>query len=373
MTALENSKAFLLVLSVATASLACGSSESEGGAAGGASTPAGASGTANGGQTNGAGAGGGPAGTSGATTNGGTLATGGAQNGGTAGVQNGGAAAAQSGGVAGAAPADGNCTVGKWPAADPAAAGPYETVTENEVGPEAGQADEDTGMVPKFTLFRPKDLSPNGLCHPVITWGNGTGSTPNLYRSLLSLFASHGFVVIASNSKNVSRGDPKPMLVGVTWVLEQNEDPSSVLYHRLDASHIGATGHSQGAVATSQASGDARITTNVPIEGAMVQRNLHGPAMFFCGGLDDIVGCDGAQSALDAVTTLPAMYAEYLSVDHGSWMSFNNKPSVVYSAINAWMRVHLMADDSLRTWFYGDGCQLCEDAGWQIQQKNMNP
>ena len=65
------------------------------------------------------------------------------------------------------------------------------------------------------------------------------------------------------------------------------------------------------------------------------------------------------------------MYAEYLSVDHGSWMSFNNKPSVVYGAVTAWMRVRLMADDALRPWFYGESCQLCADAGWQIEQKNM--
>jgi len=366
MRSLENSKTFASVLSVAMAAWSCGSSDAGGGTAGSANTPGGAAGSANGGQAVVAGVAGAQIGSAGATSNGGALATGGTQSGSTAGDKN--------GGTAGAAPASGdNCTVAKWPAADPAATGPYATVTENEVGPEAGEADEETGMVPKFTLFRPKDLSPNGLCHPVITWGNGTGSTPNLYRSLLGLFASHGFVVIASNSKNVARGTPKPMLVGVTWVLEQNEDPTSVLYHHLDPSHIGATGHSQGAMATSQASGDARITTNVPIEGAMVQKSLHGPAMFFCGGLDDIVGCDGAQSALTAVTTLPAMYAEYLSVDHGSWMSFNNKPSVVYSAINAWMRVHLMGDDALRPWFYGEGCQLCADAGWQIQQKNMTP
>jgi hypothetical protein len=243
-------------------------------------------------------------------------------------------------------------------------------VTENEVGPEAGEAED--GIVPKFTLFRPKDLSPDGRCHPVITWGNGTGSTPNLYASLLNLFASHGFVVIGSNSKNVAQGDPKPMLVGVEWVIAQNEDPSSPLYHHLDTTNIGATGHSQGAMATSQASGDSHITTNVPIEGAMTQRSLHGPAMFFCGGLDDIVGCDGAQRALDSVTTLPAMYAELLDVDHGSWMSRGGTPSPAYAAVTAWMRVHLMGDDSLRSWFYGASCKLCVDTAWNIQQKNMD-
>ncbi|HWA78230.1 MAG TPA: hypothetical protein VG937_38105 [Polyangiaceae bacterium] len=330
-----------------------GSSEGKGGSGGGSPTTGGAS--SSGGKSSGGKSGGAPS--SGGKSGGGATSTGGSAAG----------ASATGGAVSG-----GDCKVGGWAAADPMQTGPFAIVTENEVGPEAGAADADTGVVPKFTMFRPKDLAEGGLCHPIITWGNGTGSTPNLYKSILNLFASHGFVVIASNSKNVAQGDPKPMLVGVTWVLQQNEDPASPLYHRLDPTHIGATGHSQGAMATSQASGDSRIVTNVPIEGAMTQRNLHGPSMFFCGGLDDIVGCNGAQTALNAVTTLPAMFANYLSVDHGSWLSYSGKPSVVIGTVNAWMRVHLMADDALRPWFYGASCKLCTDTGWQIQQKNMD-
>lgn len=265
----------------------------------------------------------------------------------------------------------GGCTIGPWESADPSVAGPFTVAIEEEVGPEAGDPEED-GTVPRFTLFRPEDMDQSGLCHPVITWGNGTGATPTMYGSLLRHFASHGLVVVGSNSTNVSRGDPRPMNVGVTWVIEQNEDPSSALYQRIDTTHIGATGHSQGAMATSQASADERIITSVPIEGAMVQRNLHGPAMLFCGGLDDLVGCDGARSAFDAVDALPAMYANFLSADHGSWLSFGNTRSEVETAITAWMRVHLMGDDSLRSWFYGPSCTLCEDSGWEIDRKNMD-
>ena len=327
--------------------------------------------------TGGSAAGGAPTGgapTGGATTGG--APTGGAETGGaeTGGAETGGAEAGgtETGGAATGGTTGDGCTIGPWPAADPATAGPFTVATDEEVGPQAGDPEED-GTVPRFTMFRPENMDESGLCHPVITWGNGTGSTPDMYGTLLRHFASHGFVVIGSNSTNVSRGDPKPMNVGIDWVLEQTEDPSRVLYHRIDTTNIGATGHSQGAMATSQASADERITTSVPIEGAMVQRNLHGPAMFFCGGQDDIVGCDGARSALDAVNTLPAMYAEYLTVDHGSWLTFfGNTHTDVEVAITAWMRVHLMADDSLRSWFYGPSCGLCTDSGWEIDRKNMD-
>jgi len=332
-----------------------------------------------GGTTTTSGVNGGAPGTGGRSSATGGNAAGGAAGGrtgrsdasvGTGGTGAGGAGAGGATGDGGAAPS-GGCKIGAWPTADPSKAGPYKTTTENDVGPQAGEA-LDGGVAPRFTLFRPANLAEVELCHPVITWGNGTGSTPNLYGTLLKNFASHGFVVIASNNTNVARGNPAPMVVGVTWVLEQNEDPSSVLYHRIDTTHIGATGHSQGAMATTQASGDSHIVTSVPIEGASAQKNLHGPAMFFCGGQDTIVGCNGAKSALTAVTTLPAMYAELLAVDHGSWMSRGSTLSAADTAFTAWMRVHLMGDADLRPWFYGASCKLCTDTAWNIDRKNMD-
>jgi len=376
-----------------------GGTSGTGGNTGGSTSPAGVSG----GTTSlGGSASGGTTGAGGTTASGGSRATGGVQGTGGASSRTGGSAAggASSGGGKGGASAGtggagaggagtggakvdaaeitdagssgGGCTVGTWPTADPAAAGPFATVIENNVGPVAGVG-IDGGAPPQFTLFRPKDLAQGGLCHPLITWGNGTGANPTMYKVLLNNLASHGFVVIGSNSPNVGQGNPAPMIVGVTWVLQQNDDPTSELYHSIDTTHIGATGHSQGAFATSSAATDSHITTSVPICGAMTEKNLHGPAMFFCGGQDTLVGCSGAQNALNAVTTLPAMFAEYVTADHGSWMSFTgNKPSPVETAITAWMRVHLMGDTTLRPWFYGASCKLCADSAWIITQKNMD-
>jgi hypothetical protein len=47
-----------------------------------------------------------------------------------------------------------------------------------------------------------------------------------------------------------------------------------------------------------------------PLCGAGAQRNLQGPAMFFCGGGDTTVPCSSAENAFNAVDTLPAMLAK---------------------------------------------------------------
>jgi dienelactone hydrolase len=275
----------------------------------------------------------------------------------------GGSAAASTGGLGGAG-TSAACTVGAWPAADPAAAGPFATVTDVNVGPATD------GVA--FTMFRPKDFSPT-LCHPIVTWGNGTGSTPSLYKVMLNHLASHGFVVIASDSMNVGQGSPAPMLNGVTWVLAQNEDPVSPLYRHLDVAHIGATGHSQGGFATSTASGDQRITASAPLCGASMQRNLRGPAWLFCGGADTAVPCSTVQSAFNSINTQPAMLARLIAADHANWVTFRGtKPSAAETAMTAWMRVHLMDDTALRSWFYGPSCKLCTDSAWEITQKMMD-
>ncbi len=343
----------LLLGMVATGLVACG------GTGGSTAGTGGAGPTATGGAT----ASGGTTGTGGSTATGGAVGSGGA----------GGARGGASGSTGGSnADAGASCTMGTWPTADPTVAGPFATVTENNVGPAAGVG-PDGGAPVAFTMFRPKDLSQGGLCHPVVTWGNGTGANPSLYKVLLNQLASHGFVVIASDSPNVAQGSPAPMVAGVTWVLQQNDDPTSELYQKIDTTHVGATGHSQGAFATTTAGADSHITTIAPLCGASTQRNLHGPAWLFCGGMDTTVPCSTVQNAFNGITNVPIMLADYLSVDHASWITFRGTtPGPVEAAVTAWMRVQLMGDTALRSWFYGPSCKLCTDAGWQVMQKMMD-
>ncbi|MBV9945245.1 MAG: hypothetical protein JOZ69_00165 [Myxococcales bacterium] len=268
------------------------------------------------------------------------------------------------------------CTVGDWPTADPSAPGPFATTTENNVGPPVG-AGADGGPPVPFTLYRPTNLGQTSLCHPVITWGNGTGTSPSIYRNLLVQLASHGFVVIASNSPNVAQqdgaGDPLPMIAGITWVYAQNDDPTSALYQKIDTTRAGATGHSQGGFATTQAAGmDARIVALAPIAGATAtaRTTLHGPALLLCGGMDTTVPCSTVMTAFNAINNQPVMLADQLAATHGGWIGSRNDPYVL--AVTAWMRIHLMNDTALKPMFYGPSCTLCTDtAVWQVTQKML--
>jgi hypothetical protein len=165
------------------------------------------------------------------------------------------------------------------------------------------------------------------------------------------------------------------MLVGVDWVFEQNDDPVSEMYQRIDTTHVGATGHSQGGFGTSEIGTDSRIKTTAPICGAIGSSNLQGPALLLCGGQDTNVPCNSTiQSAFDGTRNQPVMLANHLASNHANWITvFGTGLSEVEVAVTAWMRLHLMDDTELHSWFYGASCQLCQETStWQVSRKLMD-
>ena len=354
------------------------SSSASGGSAGqgGVSSAGGSAGgvVSSGGQTTSStgGTAGGSTGTGGKTTTGGAVgSTGGSTSSGTA----------IDGGDGGSTDSGGCVPTKTWGTVDPSKAGPFEVATDKNVGPENGVPDKIwDNQLPHFNVYYPKDMS-QGYCHPLITWGNGTGDQPEpvepnckagqcgYYKTIITQIASHGFVVVASLSSQTLQGDPLPQIAGVNWMIQQNADPTSKFYHKLDISKIGATGHSQGGAATSVTATDPRIVASVPICGARTG-TMHGPVLLICGGADTTVPCKNVQPAFDGITGVPVMMSEMAGMTHGSWIGSIQDPVMVGTV--GWMRVHLMNDTANRSMFYGASCKVCSDAKWKIQRKMMD-
>jgi hypothetical protein len=242
-------------------------------------------------------------------------------------------------------------------------------VVEKDVGPENGNPDAKwNNQKPHFNLYYPKDMS-QGYCHPIISWGNGTGDQPPTYEVLIKQLASHGFVVVASLSSQTAQGTPLPQVAGVDWMFKENSDPASKFYRKLDTSKVGATGHSQGGMATSLSGADPRIVATVPICGARAG-TLHGPSLLLCGGADTMVKCSMVQTAFDGISGVPVMIAELAGVTHGSWIGSIKDPVMV--GTTGRMRVHLMDDTANRSMFYGASCKVCSDSKWKVQRKMMD-
>jgi pimeloyl-ACP methyl ester carboxylesterase len=126
------------------------------------------------------------------------------------------------------------------------ATGPYATTT--------GTATDGAGNT--FRLYRPSDYAALGFDSPIVTWGNGTDATPEMYSRLLTHLASYGFTVIASTLTNTGSGNQ--IAAGARYLVAQNGTAGSVFEGNLDTAHVAAVGHSQGA------GGATRAATNNP-------------------------------------------------------------------------------------------------------------
>lgn len=216
-----------------------------------------------------------------------------------------------------------------------------------------------------FTIFRPACMK-KGEKYPVITWANGTCGETHGYSALLSNVASHGFVVIASNSTwtaAVVTADGTPVQVSALDYAEAlNADMNSPLYQRLDMTKVGAMGHSQGAAATAATAADPRVKSvilwNTGTSNVKPFLNVSG---------DEDIGATGA-AAFKASTEA--------ATQPGAWVYFhkplptggNNtghlvlmmQPERVTDLTVAWWKWQLNGDQEAKKMFVGPDCGLCK-------------
>jgi hypothetical protein len=377
---------------------------SGGSSAGGAPSAGGAGPTGGMAPAGGASAGATPnGGTAGDTPNGGTAGAaagaggrdggmgGGGSSGAGAGGQSGiaGQAGGQSGGAAGGGGSPSSCVGEAWPTADPTKAGPFQVAAEKNVGPLAGAVPDPIygDEQQRFNVYRPSDLAGSEYCHPILIWANGYRDNPEQnppdcvvnsasnqwcgqYLPMLNHLASHGFVVVAPLSTRTADGDPLPTIAGLDWILELAEDSSSPYYHRLDTANIGQLGHSYGGMSTCMSASEPRYKALATICGTRALTGVHTPMLFFCGGRDSTVDCEGVRDTFLTVTEHPAFFINELNADHGSWV-YQGANGVSLSSAAAWFRVHLMNDTANRKYFYGANCSFCSDNRVDVEQNSL--
>ncbi len=228
------------------------------------------------------------------------------------------------------------------------------------------------------SIHRPTTLGEAGRKHPVILWGNGTGTTPAIYASALAHWASHGFIVAAATTSNAGSG--KEMLDCLTYLEAQNQDSTSPYAGKVDVTRVGASGHSQGGAGSLMAGADPRVSVTAPLQpyifyplGGFSRDSLTkqtGPMFLLSGSADTIAGPTANQKPIFDTTNVPVVWGTLQGATHtgdaiGDLKGYRG-PST------AWFRLQLMNDASARPLFYGATCGLCSDATWTVQRRQIN-
>ncbi|PVH26547.1 poly(ethylene terephthalate) hydrolase family protein [Sphingobacterium corticibacter] len=103
-------------------------------------------------------------------------------------------------------------------------------------------------------VFYPSNIESLGKV-PVINFVGGLLSNAANYDAIINLWTSYGFIVV--NTNNFINFSPSLQVTGLTEIVDQNRNPESPLYNKVDLSRILVSGHSAGG-------GSAILITAVP-------------------------------------------------------------------------------------------------------------
>jgi predicted dienelactone hydrolase len=241
----------------------------------------------------------------------------------------------------------------------------------SNAGPFATAIDRPSGVA--CTIHRPATLGQNGVTHPVILWGNGTGATPSTYAALLTHWASHGFIVAAANTSNAGNGSQ--MITCLNFVLAQNSSPSSVFFGKVDPGRVGTSGHSQGGAGTVMAGRDARVTATAPVQpyirfipggGRFDQASIgqqHAPMFLVSGSADTIAVPQTHQRPIFNGVPVFVVWGTLQGATHFETVG---DAGDFRGPLTAWFRWQLM-DDGAAQAVFDEPCTLCNDPAWDLQ------
>lgn len=259
------------------------------------------------------------------------------------------------GGGAPAKPDQGTGTFPPVPGGNYSANGPHGSTDLTNVGPNKG-----------FSVYRPAVLGQGGVKHPIITWGNSAGMTSKDYVGLLRHWATHGFVVIASDSKTTGNG--KEMVKGIDWLVNENKRAGSVFHNKLDPSAMGASGHFEGGGASINAANDARVKCSaplMPLPGKV--QGVKGPMLMVTSELDGNLFNGYVKKMVYDPSPVPTCLARRKGVDH---YAGSGSAKAIRGYVTAMFRLCLMGEISLMKLFYGTQCGICTDPNWTVECKD---
>ena len=242
------------------------------------------------------------------------------------------------------------------------AMGPYEVKQVKAEAPEDWK---------EFVAYYPAQLEDSGDQWPAVVFVNGTGVYAAKYPALFRPLASGGFIGLGNEDPGTFSGDSTHATLA--WLLEQNGDPDSVFYQKVDTAHMGLSGHSQGgvgvfnaiseqpngglytcAVSLSPTQEDLAAALNIPYDPSKTVI----PTLVLAGTSNDVITPEGMEKLYGKLGGPKAM-ALRTDTDHGS---------MLYSGdgyVTAWLMYWLRGDEEAGKAFWGEAPELAGNPNWR--------
>ena len=227
--------------------------------------------------------------------------------------------------------------------------------------------------------------------YPLVIMVNGTGVKASAYKEVFRHLASWGFIV--AGNEDAASGNGVSSSKTLAFLLEQNEDETSLFHNHIDTQNIGIAGHSQGGAGTinavtAQDNGNmykAMWTASAPhqelAEGfgwTYDVSKVSIPYMMTAGtGLAD--GGDGVEGSdkpgiaplsslnenFDEISDdVPHVMAREKNRDHGDMLRYAD------GYMTAWFMYYLQDNEEAGTAFFGENAEILTNPNWQDVRVN---
>jgi hypothetical protein len=249
------------------------------------------------------------------------------------------------------------------------------------------------------TIYRPARFGASK--YPVLAWGNGACKKSGLlFAEFLAEIASHGIVIIADGppilgEKRIGSNDnreptPRPspgslkpdgtaLIAALDWIEARNAERGNRFFKKVDMNNVAVMGMSCGGLMAYGASGDKRVKTVGIWNSGLLEPNapifdaLHSSVLIVTGGPQDVAHPNGLRDFETMPEKIPVFHAVRPEIGHSGTYSADNGGMFGEVAV-AWIKWTLLGDTSAaaKGMFVGERCGLCADAGWRVQQRNLD-
>ena len=238
--------------------------------------------------------------------------------------------------------------------------------------------------IKKYTVYYPSEMVSSDKTYPMILVMNGTGGKATKYEAQFDLYASWGFIAVGTQDKGTGTG--KTTVTTLHYMLDQNENPDSVFYHKIDLDNIGITGFSQGGAGVfnvltkyDEASYFKAAAPLSPVSEYMTAQVtdytydsslVQIPIMILAGTegefeTETVIPINLLNEQYDKISS-PKVMARRTGMTHDQMM---------YSAggyVMAWFRWQLMDDQEAAQVFIGESPELLTNSVYQDQRIDLN-
>ena len=258
-----------------------------------------------------------------------------------------------------------------------------------EVSSEAVKSEDKT--IGNIRIWYPSEMKNSQDDYPMVVVVNGSNTAALNYEAYFERLASWGFIVVGNDDRQSGTGISTSQTLD--YMLEQDQNPDSLFYEKIDAINIGIAGYSQGGA------GAVRAVTEYENSG-LYKTIFTGSAAHSClaqmwGGYDaskvsipwfmtaatgnsDDTGATDATREWLGVAPLSSLVENYNAMSDDVFKLRARVAGAEHEEMQmktdgymtAWMLYQLQRDEEAVKAFIGENAEILDNSNWQDIEKN---